>query len=112
MLQLRKPWTRQPQAAAPIHQSGIGRGIFVSIDRNFGYANGVLVPANNYGGTGLPPLAPGPAGIGNNTTGALVDRRLLVDGPLAATAPWTIAVTLSATANVSLSEPRHPQLPE
>lgn len=103
MLQLRKPWTRQPQAAAPIHQSGIGRGIFVSIDRNFGYANGVLVPANNYGGTGLPPLAPGPAGIGNNTTGALVDRRLLVDGPLAATAPWTIAVTLSATANVSLS---------
>jgi len=103
VLEYPKQRSKQPQAAAPIRQSGIGRGIFVSIDRNFGYVNGVLVPANNYGGTGLPPLAPGPAGIGNNTTGALVDRRLLVDGPLAATAPWTIAVTLSATANVSLS---------
>lgn len=103
MLRLEKPWDRQPQEPTAINQSGIGRGIFASIDRDYAYVNGLLVPATDYGGTGLPPLAAGAAGIGNNTTGALVDRRILVDGPLAATAPWTFAVTLSATANVSLS---------
>jgi hypothetical protein len=95
------PWTQQPQIPALL-SGPLASGLFISIDGPNWRKNGDLVLSVTTSNV-LPTLAPSIGGLAQYTNGSLAEIPITVDGPLAATAPWTLSATLIPSGNVSLS---------
>ena len=101
----RRVWTRQPQIAVGVDWSNpLSRGLWASIESGQQYdaVRRILLPADTAHSLANPARVVKAGGIGGNTQAYLTMLATQREGPLAQTAPWSMAVTLSSTASVSL----------
>ena len=101
----RRVWTRQPQIAVGVDWSNpLSRGLWASIESGQQYdaVRRIPLPADTVHLLSNPPRVAKAGGIGVNTQVYLTMLATQREGPLAQTAPWSMAVTLSSTASVSL----------